>query len=213
MQAVTMTIFDLAGMEAGGEGLPMADEREGAHGEFAGLVLAVVERGLRQTGQPPLASDEAEVLVAALRAFGEAGGWAVRFGGGREELPAERVAQGVGQVLRALPGRSAEFAGLAKQVFKACFQPPPPVCRDSYREGDATGRCRRQERTYDLARVSGAHCVDCPYWEEFSAGPHLGWLSERWRAGRADLEASAEVFLPEDFRELRRWRPASQPGE
>lgn len=191
----------------------MADERETEYGEFTRLVLTVVRRGLRQTGQSPLAPVEEEALVAALWAFGGAGGWAVRFGGGREELPADRVAAGVGQVLRALPGRSAELSGLAKQVFKACFQPPPPVCRDSYRESDAAGRCRRQERTYDLARLSGAHCVDCPYWEEFAAGPHFGWLSERWRSGRAELEASAEVFLPEDFRELRRWRPRAQPRE
>lgn len=185
----------------------MADQREAAYGEFARRVTAVVARGLRQTGQAPLGPGEAENLVAVLRALGEEGGWAARFADDRDEMSAAQVAEGVRRLTEALPLRGGEFAGVAKQVLKGCFQPAPAVCRDSYRECDAAGRCRRQEHAYDLARLSGTHCVDCPYWEMFAKVDHITWLAPQWHAGAADLNVAAEVYVPEDFRELRCWRP------
>lgn len=191
----------------------MSERHAEVYAEFSRRVTAVVARGLRQTGQAPLAPGEAAALAETLWALGQEGGWAARFDRGHEEMAPAHVARGVERLRNAMPGRAEAFAGMAKQVLKACFQPAPAECRDSYRECDAAGRCRRQERTYDLARLSGAHCVDCPHWEAMAASAHLDWLAPQWRAGRADLEAEREVFLPEDFRMLRTWRPPTQTGE
>ncbi len=173
--------------------------------EFVRRVTAVVQRALAQTGGTVLSALEAEGLTGVLVQIGTEGGWARRAGCG--ELRATEVAAWVGRVVAAVPARGPEFAGLAKQLIKACFQPAPANCRDSYIETDGTGRCRRQERAYDLARISGAHCVDCPHWAELTQTAHVAWLGKRWHAGSLELEAHCGVFLPEDFRSLRCWRP------
>ena len=54
-------------------------------------------------------------------------------------------------------------------------------------------------------RVSGAHCVDCPYWVTLTAEQHEVFLAENWHAGPGEFAKDRDVFLPEDFRALRRW--------
>ncbi len=101
----------------------------------------------------------------------------------------------------------------ARQLLKACLNPEFRQCRDSYREV-VDGVCRRQELARTRGRLSGAHCVDCPYWVALRPEQHAALLAREWLAG--DLEEFAahhEIFLPEDFRALRvfLWRHARAP--
>jgi len=170
--------------------------------EFTRRVAAVLQRGLEQTGQPAATTAEVERVAAALASIGAEGGAACRRGASGPELPDALVRGGVDRLLAAAPGRGPAFAALAKQLVKACFQPGPAQCRLSYRETDSAGRCRRQELAYASARLSGTHCVDCPYWS-MDRSTHRAWLADQWHAGAAALAAHEHVFLPEDFRTLR----------
>ena len=92
-----------------------------------------------------------------------------------------------------------------RQLIKACLHPVFTQCRDSYRERSADGRCRRQERERTRLRVSGAPCVDCPYWTAFTAVEHGRLLDAGWVGDPAAWRAEADLYLPEDFRALRSW--------
>jgi hypothetical protein len=91
------------------------------------------------------------------------------------------------------------------QLVKACFYPEFTVCRDSFREVAKDGSCRRQELARVRQRVSGTHCVDCPHWVALTPAGHGELLQREWRSEPGILEDNCGVFLPEDFRELRRW--------
>jgi hypothetical protein len=109
-------------------------------------------------------------------------------------------------VARALAGAADPLlAEAVRQVIKACLYPEFKTCRDSFREVGADGRCKRQEFDRVRRRVSGAHCVDCPYWVTLTPEQHERFLAENWRAGAAEFAADRRVFLPEDFRALRQW--------
>jgi hypothetical protein len=179
---------------------------------FLACLGPVLGRGLRQAGREPLSDAHVEALARAVLDIGAEGGWARRFAGAREDLRPEEVAEWSTRLGAVVPGRAAELGTVFKQVLKSCFQPPPAQCRNSFCETDSAGRCRRQERVYDLARLSGAHCVDCPYWLELNGDEHFKFLADRWLAGVDDLEAHRAVYLPEDFRTLRGWRPGVEGG-
>jgi hypothetical protein len=67
------------------------------------------------------------------------------------------------------------------------------------------GSCRRQELERVRGRISGTHCVDCPHWVALEPAEHATYLKGEWRADPALLHEHGDLFLPEDFRELRRW--------
>ena len=104
------------------------------------------------------------------------------------------------------------LANAAKQLVKACFYPEFKVCRDSFREVAKDGGCRRQELSRVLARVSGAHCVDCPHWVALTSDAHEKYLAGEWKSDPAEFTQHRDVFLPEDFRALRRWLHARARG-
>jgi hypothetical protein len=188
---------------------------------FGQLVDAIVARAVRQNAQP--------VPPAADRAALAAGLWALITERGlpRPLAPAERGAPGemseaevaplLARALGDVPPASREaLAGPARQLVKACFYPEFKTCRDSFREVAPDGSCRRQELARALGRVSGAHCVDCPHWVALNPEQHARFLARAWRpptvaapaAGRdgpAEFMAHRGVFLPEDFRALRRF--------
>ncbi|MSU51743.1 MAG: hypothetical protein EXS37_22080 [Opitutus sp.] len=97
------------------------------------------------------------------------------------------------------------LANAVKQLVKACFYPEFTVCRDSFREVAPDGGCRRQELNRVLGRVSGAHCVDCPHWVALESVAHESYLVDQWQSMSAAFAPHRDVFLPEDFRALRRW--------
>jgi len=164
--------------------------------DFRRNVSAVVTRFLAQNGFAPLGEDALCALADALMAAGEDASC-------EGELPDEIVKAGVARLLAGFSPPRPELGNLAKQLIKGCYQPDKSPCCESYRETDEAGRCRRQELAYDLARASGAHCVDCPHWSEWSPEDHAVRLAAAWKDGEAAFAANRGVFLPEDFRVLR----------
>jgi hypothetical protein len=105
----------------------------------------------------------------------------------------------------ATPADREKLGVPARQLVKACFHPEFKVCRDSFREVSPDGACRRQQLARVRARISGAHCIDCPYWVALEPAAHGRFLAREWQAtGQNDLAANLDIFLPEDFRNLRR---------
>ena len=176
--------------------------------EFSRIVGAVLARFFAQNSRTPPTEAERVALGGRLWALVAERGWprALEEGergapGGMSEEECEPL------VARVLNGASDELlAGAAKQLVKACFYPEFTVCRDSFREVAKDGGCRRQELARVRGRVSGAHCVDCPHWVALTPEAHGEFLAREWRVGgAAELAANRGVFLPEDFRALRRW--------
>ncbi len=116
-------------------------------------------------------------------------------------------------VARVIAGTDAPvLADVARQLVKACFYPEFAECRDSFRERAADGSCRRQELARARGRVSGTHCVDCPHWVGLEPAEHAEFLAQEWRGDSAPLSEHQDIFLPEDFRALRRWLHAAARG-
>ena len=175
--------------------------------EFSQLVVAVVARFFVQNGRPPLAETERMALARRLWEL------VIERGLPRPLAPAERGVPGAmadeecAPMVARVAGGSDDplLDAVARQLVKACFYPEFKTCRDSFREVASDGACRRQELGRVSGRVSGSHCVDCPYWVELAPAQHEKFLAREWRAGAADFAAHRAVFLPEDFRDLRRW--------
>jgi hypothetical protein len=177
---------------------------------FSQRVQAVLSRYFGQTGRPvPAAGVLAEFAARLWTLVQERGVPPALPAGVRgepAEMPAEVVAPLVERLLAGLD--DAERAGLAtpaRQLVKTCFQGDFTSCRDSFREIAPDGTCRRQDLARVRERVSGAHCVDCPYWLLLTPEQHARFLARQWRA-EADggFAAHRGVFLPEDYRALRR---------
>ncbi|GAB5561965.1 MAG: hypothetical protein SynsKO_36120 [Synoicihabitans sp.] len=92
----------------------------------------------------------------------------------------------------------------ARHLIKGIWQPEFKKCRLSYKEESSAGKCDRQNLTKSLGRISGAHCVDCPYWVSISAEKNEKLLKKEWDQNSVvELSANMDVFLPEDYRSLR----------
>ena len=175
--------------------------------QFADLLLPVLERALRQSGR--VVSAEASALFAErLWAIVAARGVPPPLRPGEKgepgEMPAAVVAPLIEQLLEGLAPADREALGVpARQLVKACFQGDFKTCRDSYREVSPDGSCRRQELARVRERVSGSHCVDCPYWLSLTPVQHERLLTTAWHGEASVLAAYRDIFLPEDFRMLR----------
>ncbi len=174
---------------------------------FADLVRPVLERALRQSGHAVPTAVQA-LLVERLWALVAARGVPLPLPPGEKgepgEMPAAVVAPLIEQLVEGFASADHEaLAAPARQLVKACFQGDFKTCRDSYRELLSDGSCRRQELTRANERISGSHCVDCPYWLSLTPMQHERLLSKAWRGDAAALVAHRDVFLPEDFRALR----------
>lgn len=194
-----MTILGIAERGRGRpiEGM-MANEAE-----LVRMVSAIVQRFFRQNGRAELEGDgRAEAMARRLADV------VARRGAGCGVTDAEILA-----FAGAVAGEGAEplLQDAAKQLVKACFYPELAVCRDSFREVGRDGACRRQELARARGRVSGSHCVDCPHWVALAPGAHAAMLEREWMRGAEEFAAAREVFLPEDFRELRRWLRGEAP--
>lgn len=175
--------------------------------EFCGRVVAVMRRFARQNGVV-LDENAAECFAKQLAALVAERGLPRVLAEGEQGAPGELEKSEMRQLTdRALADVEASelFAEAAKQIVKAVFYPEFRVCRDSYRERSVRGVCKRQVLEKALGRVSGAHCVDCPYWTDVAPERHAALLRAGWWENPAEFEARCDVFLPEDFRALRRW--------
>jgi hypothetical protein len=176
-------------LTAGRRGSGLARVRE-LDVEFEDVVAGLLERFQRQQGRPPADPAVLRPIASRLRALARA---VVRAG-----EPAAVAAQVAG------PGADASLAEAVTQLVKAITYPRLDECRESYRETAADGTCRRQLAAQARRRISGTHCVDCPHWLAFGAEEHAAWLRAAWRSDPAEFDAARAVFLPEDFRLLRR---------
>lgn len=179
-----------AAVLTGGRGGPgLATVAEPAP-EFEELVVGLLDRFQRQQDRP-------RADPAVLRAVAARLGALVGADSPQGE-PAALAAQVAG------PAADAGLADAVTQLVKAISYPRLDVCRESYREVGPDGSCRRQLAAQARRRISGTHCVDCPHWLAFGPAEHEAWLRAAWRSDPAEFAAARGVFLPEDFRALRR---------
>ena len=190
-----------------GSGDVRAMNDDAAATEFSRLVTAVLRRFFAQNGCAELAVAEAAAVSGRLWSLVRERGLprALREGecgvsGGMSE---EACAPLVGRVLAG--ANDDLLAKTVTQLVKACFYPEFTVCRDSFREVAKDGSCKRQELARVRQRVSGTHCVDCPHWVALTPAGHGELLQREWRGAPGIREENCGVFLPEDFRALRRW--------
>lgn len=169
----------------------------------------LLQRYFAQTGRVAAAEQVIVALADRLAGLIEERGLPVPLAPGEQgeaqEMSAQEVAPLVDRLLAGWTGAEREaLATPARQLVKACFHGEFKVCRDSFREVSPDGSCRRQELKRVRERISGSHCVDCPYWTGLEPEQHWRYLGKEWRSDPAVLTAHREVFLPEDFRRLRR---------
>jgi|GEM_PF-842923 len=176
---------------------------------FVNLAGRCVRRWLQQNERPPLAEALlAGYLVRMWRVVNETGlpkplaknepGQAGEMAGEQVADLAERVYASLG-----LGVQQGDLDTMTRQLLKTCLLPEFRRCRESYREV-VEGVCRRQELTRARERLSGSHCVDCPYWTALRPDRHAALLVKEWvAADHEPLIGHQEVFLPEDFRALR----------
>lgn len=185
-----------------GSGKPVSDCRAA----FIQNVQRILARYAHQQERSPWAdavtAQIGERLWALLLARGLPPPLAPADMGSPGEMPPEAVAPLVAQILAGL-AESDSLAKPVQQLVKACFYPEFRKCRDSFRELDSAGVCRRQQWSRAQARISGSHCVDCPYWLSLGPEQHARFLAQAWVGDPAEWAAHRDGFLPEDFRELR----------
>lgn len=180
---------------------------DAAAADFAQLVRTVLERYARQNDLPAWSEAELTEIGTRLYCMAEERGLPPLLPpeemGDPGEMSAEEVAPLVARLLNGI-ARADALATPTRQLVKACFQGEFRKCRDSYREVDATGVCRRQQLRKARERISGSHCVDCPYWLSLAPPQHEKFLAKDWIGDSAEFAAHRAVYLPEDYRRLRR---------
>lgn len=176
--------------------------------EFTGLGAACLRRFLAQNKKSPLS--EGELARVAERMWGAiTRESAALAAGGPEwrEVPAALVEGLARETLEGVASAesTADLGVPVRQLLKACLQAEPVRCRESYREV-VGGACRRQDLDRARGRISGAHCIDCPHWVALGPDRNAALLERHWVEGPVGrFQGHRDVFLPEDFRALRRW--------
>ena len=179
---------------------------------FEAQAAAVVDRMLQQDGGPAVAPTVIRTCVSALWDAAGAIGWPASLPDGvtcrSAETPGAALEPKVVAVAAQVESDAerARLLPVLRQLLKACVYPEFTECRDSYRATGADGRCARQQRAVAAARISGSPCVDCPYFVARTETEHRDLLLAGWRVGSPDVfRGEPSVFLPNDFRALRRF--------
>ncbi len=177
---------------------------------FAEILRPVLRRFFQQTGGPAPSEEVCATFGDRLwRLVAERGlppPLAPGECGDPQEMTKDEVAPLIERLLAGLGAAEREaLATPARQLVKACFHGDFKVCRDSFREVSPDGSCRRQELKRVRERISGSHCVDCPYWTGLEPAPHAKFLAREWHGDPAVFTADQTMYLPEDFRALRRF--------
>lgn len=123
-----------------------------------------------------------------------------------QNMPSEKLASRLDEVWRGFKFSDyrSDLEVPARHLVKGIWQPEFKKCRLSYKESDSSKNCDRQDLAKVRSRISGAHCVDCPYWVSVSSLKNEKLLTKEWNQNKvAEFTANADVFLPEDFRSLR----------
>jgi len=175
--------------------------------EFDALVVANLERWFRGNSRVQPGAEAFAGAASRLRALVAERGLPAVPPCGRPEAAPELIAEECAPLERRVLGplvADARWATPVRQLVKACLQPEFRRCRDSYRERDTDGSCRRQQADKTRGRLSGSPCVDCPYWLELTPDQHARALRDGWAGERDAFESDPELYLPADFRALRR---------
>lgn len=172
---------------------------------FINLVQRILDRSARQNGKAAWPAQDTAAIGERLWALISERGLPSplppnEMGAPGEMTPAE-VAPLVARVLGQLD--APDLSKPVQQLVKACFYPEFKKCRESYHEIEADGTCRRQQWKRVRERVSGSHCVDCPYWLSLTPEQHEQFLAKAWVGDPVEWAAHRDGFLPEDFRALR----------
>jgi len=175
--------------------------------ELADLIGALLRRWFQQHGRPSPDPSIAVDLAARLRELIDERGLPPPLPEGECGAPGGMPEAECSALVLRVAGTQAEplLAEATRQLVKACFYPEFSNCRDSFRQVSPDGSCRRQELSRVRGRLSGSHCIDCPHWIRFGPGEHGEFLAAQWHDGAAAFLAHRDIFLPEDFRDLRRW--------
>ena len=213
-RAVVMSALTIAERHEYTEGIALAGgEARFWFRELAGACLA---RFLAKNGQASRSSPALDVIV--LRVWGQVdtAGWPAPLQPGERRLPQERsipeLEAWVGAAVEGpertdAPSREHEFlfSGI-RQLFKACLYPEISSCRESFRQVDPSGLCKRQNLASARARICGSPCIDCPYTVTLTSQEHENLLQASWvPTNSTRYIVDALCFLPEDFRRLRRF--------
>lgn len=177
---------------------------------FTVLSIPVIKRFCKQTSRPEFPDKIIQEFCAVL--------WSVTIATGFP-LPQEETGQNapvdvdadihsdrLASVLDQLdyPEYRMELAILANQFLKTLLQPEFRSCRLSYCKTNEAGVCERQSLARCKKRISGAHCVDCPLFIVTNPAKHPKVLKAQWaKEKRDELDEQMDVFLPEDFRQLK----------
>lgn len=181
--------------------------------EFVPRVAAILERYRRQNGQVALTEAERNQIGLRLWSLIAERGLPPALGPGEKGSPGEMSDDEAAPLVENVLAGSVhapELATPVRQLVKACLLPEFKTCRESYREIGDDGVCRRQQLAKARSRISGSHCVDCPYWTDLSPEQHARCLEKGWAGDPAEFAAHRDVFLPEDFRALRVWLRAAR---
>lgn len=173
---------------------------------FEQQVGAILSRYARQNGLPTFSDGATAKFARQLDSVIETRGLPRPLATGERGEPGEMAAAEVEPLVSTvLAGIDCpdEWRTVTRQLVKACFHPEFKSCRESYREIDSQGSCRRQDVDRARSRVSGSHCVDCPYWTALTPTQHADCLGAGWVGDRREFEAHRDLFLPEDFRAFR----------
>jgi hypothetical protein len=174
--------------------------------QFRERVRPVIERFFAQNGQQQAARRDVDALTDRLWSLVGERGLPPPLPVGAQGTPSEMTEEDCAPLVARVLGNLSDplWRDVAKQFVKACFYPEFKVCRDSFCEV-AEGACRRQELARAKKRTSGSHSVDCPYWVGLTPEQHARLLAQNWHYDVAEFRAHRDVFLPEDFRALRRF--------
>ncbi|MDO8540777.1 MAG: hypothetical protein Q7S40_10110 [Opitutaceae bacterium] len=175
--------------------------------EFETLVTVIVSRFFAQNAQSPPPAAELRSFAARLWSLVESRGLPRPLGPGEAGAPGGMPDAGCGNLVARLldPDANPLLAEAARQLLKACLYPEFTACRNSFRAVSPEGVCRRQQLARARGRISGSHCVDCPHWIALPPAPHVAFLAQEWQGDVTEFHAHPTVFLPGDFRALRRW--------
>jgi len=179
---------------------------------FESLIAVCLRRFLLQEGGALPPADTVAAFSRRLWNAASAVGWPPPLAEGTTCGPEERSWEGMEAHVSAIAAcgsdetERARLVPVARQLLKTCIYGEFTECRNSYRQIVADDRCRRQDPAIARARISGAPCVDCPYYVTLTHGEHAALLEASWAPGNpVPYAREPTLFLPEDFREFRRF--------
>lgn len=169
--------------------------------EFAAGLGAVLARWRENQGRAPWEAAQLAPLEEALWAeVARPEGWGAALD--EPDTDGERRMTTVAAEVAARVALEGLEPKVVRQLLLVCALDAFTKCRDSWWTNPG-----RRDRATCRARLSGAHCVDCPWWlDQPDPAAHRTWMETAWQAGGAEpdlMDAGWDDFLPEDWRAWR----------